>query len=143
VRRWLVIGPATIVLFDLVASIGARVGDFDYRLLAPGSLILTTGIAFLAAQDLGRIRPGVIVGAVTATTEATVGWAASWLIGPGAPEQGDRGAWSLVVAAIFVIALGFLEGSFGGLLGRAASRRKRDGGMSTERGSAGRIAGSS
>jgi hypothetical protein len=123
VTRWLLFGPIVIVAFDAVASGGARALDFDYAALWPVPVVLYSTIGFLAARERGSIRVGIATGATVALADATVGWAISWIIGPGAPDVGDRDALALIGTAVVVIGIGALGGAVGGWLGVRAARQ--------------------
>jgi uncharacterized membrane protein YfcA len=54
-------------------------------------------------------------------TESTVGWALSWVIGPGAVEAVDY--WIPLIAVV-VVAIAAIEGLIGGWLGRRTATRR-------------------
>lgn len=122
--HWLFIGAISVVVSDTLASIAARALDFDYGSLWPLSLILAVTIAFLVGRDTGSVRASVLVGLVLRFTDATIGLAVSWVIGPGAPATADRDAVLVVVTALLVTGLGVVEGLVGGWLGVRFSRRR-------------------
>jgi len=124
VVRWLIIGPIAVVAFDTLASIAARTLDFDYGSLWPLSVLLTVTVAFLAGQDTGLVRAGVFAGLALEFVNSTVGWAVSWVIGPGAPAPADRDALPVVLTALGVTAVGAIEGFVGGWLGARRARRR-------------------
>lgn len=121
--RWLLIGPIVVVGFDAVASVAAKTLEFDYGALWPVSVLLPATIAFLAARQTGSIKVGIGAGATVALADATVGWAISWLIGPGAPDPGDRDALVVIATALLVIGAGVVEGAVGGWIGAHVARR--------------------
>ncbi len=123
--RWLVIGPIVVVAFDTLASVAARTFDFDYDSLWRLSVLLAVAIAFLAARDTGLVKAGVFAGLALEFANSTVGWAVSWLIGPGAPAPADRQALPIVLAALAVTAVGAIEGFVGGWLGARFARRRQ------------------
>jgi hypothetical protein len=116
--RWAFIGSVAIVVFDVVAALAARPLGFEYG-STPG-LIVETAInavpAFLAAREAGTLRIAVLVGAAIAFVNATIGWAASWIIGPGAPaDPANRAPAIVVLTVIFVVGMGALIGLIAGL----------------------------
>lgn len=124
-RRWLLIGAVSIVLFDVVTALAARPMGFEYGSL-PG-LVVSTAIhavpAFLAAREAKSIRIGVLVGAGIALFDATFGWAASWLIGPGAPaDPAFRTPEMVALAIVVVVGIGAVLGLIAGLLARGLRR---------------------
>ena len=123
--RWLIIGPIVVVAFDTLASVAARTFDFDYSSLWPLSVLLAVTIAFLAGRDTGLVRAGVFAGLALEFANSTVGWAVSWLIGPGAPDPADRDALPVILTALAVTAVGAIEGFVGGWLGARLARRHR------------------
>jgi hypothetical protein len=120
-RRIIVSGCVGIVLFDAVWAFTADILDFDYGALWPISLAIYALVGFGAANNSGSIRMGVLGGAAVALTEATLGWAVSWAIGPGAPDAQDREAAILVGTALLVCATGAALGFFAGLFARRAA----------------------
>jgi hypothetical protein len=126
-RRWLIIGPVVVVAFDTLASVAARTFAFDYRMLWPVGIILAVSVAFLAAWNTGQLLAGVLAGFALEFTNATIGWAISWLIGPGAPEPTEGQSvtvMAVLVVVIVVTASGLVEGVIGGWFGARLRRRR-------------------
>jgi hypothetical protein len=120
--RIVLIGCAAVLAFDTAGAIAAEANDFDYEALWPGSFLIYAATAFLTARAAGNVRGGALAGLALAATDATFGWAISWLIGPGAPDPADRDAATVVVAALLVAATGAIIGAVAGLAGRRAAR---------------------
>src|SRR5688572_2072269 len=123
--RWFLVGAIAIVLFDVVSALAARPMGFEYG--SPPGLVVSTFInavpAYLASRDARKIRIGVLVGAAIAFVDATIGWAASWLIGPGAPADSAYRTPELVaVTVIIVVAIGAVIGLIAGLSAMGFSR---------------------
>jgi hypothetical protein len=95
--------------------------DFDYANLWPLSLAIYGLVAFLVARRAGSLRAGVGAGAVVALADATVGWAVSWWIGPGAPDPGDDDVTSIALTVVAVVFTGAALGLCGGWLGRRSA----------------------
>ena len=119
--RWVLVGCVGIVAFDALGATAAEQLDFPYQYLFAMSFAIYGTVGFLAARETGRAKAGGIAGATVAFVEATVGWAVSWLIGPGEPE-GDYRVSTLVGTAAVVVAAGAVIGL---VAGRVATRTKR------------------
>jgi hypothetical protein len=119
--RWVPIGCVGIVGFDALGATAAEQLDFPYEYLFAISFAIYGAVSFLAARETGRAEAGVIAGATVALVEATVGWAVSWLIGPGKPE-GDYGFGTLVVTAAVVVGTGAVIGLIAGRIATRANR---------------------
>jgi hypothetical protein len=124
VTRWLLIGPVAVVAFDTLGAVAARTFDFEYGSLWPLSVLLAVTVAFLAGRDTGLIRVGVLVGLSLGFANSTLGWAVSWLIGPGAPAPADRDALTVGLTILAVTAVGSIEGFVGGWLGAWRTRSR-------------------
>jgi hypothetical protein len=116
--RWVLLGGVAIVVFDTVMALAARTFGFEYG--SPPGIAIATAIyfltAFLAARQRGMVRTGGIVGAGVALVDATVGWAVSWAIGPGASPAAYLTPEWFAVIAVFVVALGAVVGLGAGWL---------------------------
>jgi 2-methylcitrate dehydratase PrpD len=81
--------------------------EFPYTDLAIVSSLIYTTFGFLAAKRV-NISAGAAVGAILGLTDATIGWAISWSIGPGyVPEAAGR---PLVIAAIILYVIAIAAG---------------------------------
>jgi hypothetical protein len=86
--RGMLYGGAAVLALSLIGSLASQTLGFEYSLLAPVSLIVYVAIG--AYVGLGaRVSQAAIVGAVVGLIDATLGWAISWVIGPGRPEVGE------------------------------------------------------
>jgi hypothetical protein len=117
------IGSAAVVLFDVVASVLAERLDFDYGVLAPISYVIYACFAFLAGRLQRSRLAGTIVGGVLALTEATIGWAVSWWIGPGALEPDERSVATVAVTVAIVTVSGAIVAFGAGFVGERSARR--------------------
>ena len=111
--RWILIGCASVVLFDAVGALAADLLDFEYALLLPISFAIYLVTAFMAARAENAVRAGALAGACVALADGTVGWAISWAIGPGAPDPSDRAAGPVTATALTVVATGAAIGLMG------------------------------
>src|SRR5205085_2253381 len=78
-------GCVAIVAFDVLASIASRVLGFPYSRASVGSYFIYLAIGFIAARaaESDRAKTGAATAAVAGLAEASIGWAASWALGPG------------------------------------------------------------
>lgn len=119
--RVALLGAAAIVAFDLLASLAAREIGFSYARASIGSYIIYFAIGFFAARASGAspLRAAAIAGAAGGAIDATIGWAVSWIVGPGRLPHGAQltvSRWLIV--AIFVTVLAACLATLGGLAGR-------------------------
>ena len=121
--RPILVGCVTIVAFDAVGATAARHFDFNYSYLAPISFAIYAATAFLAVRESGNTTLGAVAGATVAFVDATLGWTASWLIGPGAADESSRG--EVVMTAIVVVAIGTTLGFIAGRVATSASTMRR------------------
>jgi ascorbate-specific PTS system EIIC-type component UlaA len=76
------VAAATVIVFDALGATASRVVGFNYESLFPVSLLIYATAGYLAARR-GGIKAALLCGVIVGLTDATVGWAVSWLIGPG------------------------------------------------------------
>jgi hypothetical protein len=112
---WL--GALVIVAFDIVASVASRTIGFPYSDAAVGSYVIYAvfGFAIGRRAGVGGASLGV---AMIATVEATIGWALSWVIGPGRPPNGMPRFGALASTVALVAATGAVLGAMAGLLAK-------------------------
>lgn len=113
-------GMVVVVLFDAVGSLASKQFGFSYVLLIPGSLLIYGIVAALVAQRREWLL-GLFAALAIAFTDLTLGWAVSWLIGPGKPEAGLT-AVTVIGAAMTAFVLGGLAGSVGAWIGIRMAR---------------------
>jgi hypothetical protein len=123
--RGALLGCGVIVAFDALASLAAEGLDFEYANLWPVSFAIYGLVAFLVARRMGSLTAAVGAGALVALADATIGWAVSWWIGPGAPDAGDDDLASIAFTVVAVVATGAVLGLSGGWLGRRSATRSR------------------
>ncbi len=109
-----------IVAFDALAAVASRATGFPYFWASFGSWILYIGIGYFAggAMPESPIRVATITGLVSGIADASLGWATSWVIGPGKVAGGITAAQWLFTA-IFVAALATGFAALGGVIARA------------------------
>ena len=115
VGRVVIGGMCAVILFDAVGSFAARELGFNYTLLIPGSLLIYGTAAALVARRRDWVL-GLLAATVLALTDVTVGWAVSWVIGPGRPEAGLTPI-TVVGAVMTAFVLGGLAGAIGAWIG--------------------------
>jgi len=122
VIRLLTYAAAVILLFDLVASILSQLLPIRYALFSIGSFAIYFLVGLLVARAAG-LKLGVVAAATTGLVEATLGWAISWLVGPGRfPLEAVRPA-EIVATVIMVILAPVVLGLVGALIGQLLKRR--------------------
>ena len=108
-------GVLAVVLFDAVGSLAAKRFGFAYSLLIPGSLLIYGTVAAMVARRRDWVI-GLLAATLLAFTDVTLGWAVSWLIGPGKPEAGLT-PLTVVGAAMTAFVFGGLGGAIGAWIG--------------------------
>lgn len=130
--RWIAVGAVAVVVFDIIWALVVRPQTFE-DVDTTFSTVIDTAIyavaAFLAARESGKLQVGVAGGAVVALADATVGWAATWVIGPGAirfPVEYSPGliAVGVVFVVIVVTVIGGVTGFIAGVLAVRLQRRQ-------------------
>ena len=125
--RVVLLGSATVVLFDIVASLASRQLGFAYGLASVGSYLIYLAIGFFAARASASNAVGVaaVVAGIAGLVDASVGWAVSRALGPGRLPNGIPSTIALwVTTAIFVVAIAAIVGAVGGLAGRRSAPKR-------------------
>jgi hypothetical protein len=129
VIRWAARGALVIVAFDFITALGALTLGYEYGGW-PGVVLSTLVIgffAFMAAAETRAVRVGIAVGALVSLVDATVGWAITWAMGPGAPflldafDQDDLPVY-VALTIVSVVAIGALTGLVAALLATRLGR---------------------
>jgi hypothetical protein len=116
-------GALSIVLFDLVASLASRVFGFPYGYATLGSLLIYASIGFVAARRVD-VAAAATASAAVGFVEATLGWAISWLIGPGRLPSGTPSLGRIANTVLIVTLIGAAIGALGGIIGQRSGRRR-------------------
>jgi hypothetical protein len=119
--RLTLLGCVAVVAFDALASVAADGLDFEYANLWPLSLAIYVLFSFLVARRARSLKAGLGAGALVALVDATIGWAVSWWIGPGAPDSGVDDAAAIALTVAVAVSTGAAVGLCGGWLGRRSS----------------------
>lgn len=115
--RLALIGAAAVVAFDAAASVASRVTGVAYSWATVGSWLLYAGFGYLASRAAGgSVQVAALTGAVLGATDASLGWAVSWALGPGRMPGVDARRW--VSTLIFVAALAAGIAAIGGAMAR-------------------------
>ena len=112
------LAAATVVVFDIAASLASRASGVPYQWAVIGSICLYAGTGFLIARAgaSGSVLAAALAGVVLGITDATLGWGASWLIGPGRTGTNlTASTWATTLLS--VVALAAVVASVGGALG--------------------------
>ncbi len=110
----MVLGAIVVVVYDTLTAIISVATGISYSFFALGSFVISLTFGFL----LGRAAKwylGALSGAANGLVEATVGWAISWLIGPGKPEF-ETDAVMIAIIVGLAINIGAVLGLIGGSL---------------------------
>lgn len=120
-----------IVLLDVIAAFATMRYGFDYDRTAWMSYTIYALAGFFAARCAGATAPmeashgialGALGGACTSLVDASIGWAVSWIMGPGRPPGGWPGFGFIAFVVGMVVTYGTVLGVVGGLLRVAYSR---------------------
>ena len=126
----LLLSGAAIVLLDVVAALATMRYGFDYDRTAWISYTIYALAGFFAARCTGATAPveatygialGALGGASTALVDSSLGWAVSWVMGPGRPPGGWPGFGFIAYVVGTVVAYGTGLGVIGGLVRVAVS----------------------
>jgi hypothetical protein len=125
-QRVVLICVVAVIAFDAIASVISRSAGIPYEWASYGSWVLYIALGYLAAYTAARspLKAAAIAGLVFGVADATLGWATSWILGPGRVAGGVSAAqWIFVAVIVTLLAVGFsmLGGSF------ARMRRSRMG----------------
>ena len=124
VHRVALLGMFAVVVFDAIASLASLAIGFNYEYSAFGSLLLYCVFGYWASS-VRTILFASIVGALMGLTDASLGWAVSWILGTGRWEPGvlTLPTWALI--ALQVTAVAAICALLGGVVRRYMPRRKR------------------
>jgi hypothetical protein len=112
-----------VIAFDAIASAASLALGFSYAYASVGSAVLYIALAFYGARKLG-FSAAVLLGAVMGVTDATIGWAISWSVGPGRLPEGTLTLSIWLITTAFVVFLGVIYGLVGGGVGAFLARRR-------------------
>lgn len=118
-RKVIIGGCVAVVLFDVLASAASRSFAFPYARASVGSYFIYAAVGFLAGRcsDCLHARAGARAAAIAGFADASLGWAASWMIGPGRTPSGSLTPLTWILTAIMVAAFASMVGFLGGAVG--------------------------
>jgi hypothetical protein len=108
---WFVIsfGGISVVVFDAIAAIASRSLGFSYGKAAFGSWIIYVVIGYLAARMTPKssLKAAAFAGLLLGLTDATIGWAVAWIIGPGRVPGGITSVrWAVIALLVTAFSTG-------------------------------------
>ena len=104
-------GCIVILAYDTVGSLASVVWDFPYSSLTMGSFLIYGIFGFVGTRYV-NIKNGILAAGIVGLVEATIGWAISWIIGPGQPQI-SFGAFTIVITVIVVTITAVIIGLLG------------------------------
>lgn len=113
--KTIAVGAASVVLYDVLASVCARALGFAYGWAVIGSWLIYSAIGFLVAKA-DRTTSGFRVGMALGLVDSTVGWAVSWVAGPGRVPDATVGA--IIVTIVLVVLTAGAFGALGAVVAR-------------------------
>lgn len=117
VGRFVLIWAAVVLAFDSVASVASMTTGIPYGWFSLGSAVIYLAAGYVGAPRFGLSKAVAAVIAV-ALVDATLGWALSWLIGPGRIDAPDLSVGVMVAAgALGALVFGTVTGAVGGWVG--------------------------
>jgi hypothetical protein len=111
----ILVGTAAVIAFDTIGSLASQHFRFPYSRLAFGSSAIYFMVGFGTAAG-ESVAPAALSGAIVALFDSTLGWAISWRIGSGRPNDQPLTDSRIIMTAIFVMMLGAFFGALGGEL---------------------------
>ena len=115
------VGAATIVVFDTLGALASQQLGFRYSILSLGSYIIYFTITYWCGKQAG-VLVATGTGAALGLVDSTLGWALSWAIGPGRPQEPMSSA-AIAGAIVFVVLFGGALGLVGGVVGWTIGNR--------------------
>ena len=115
--RVLLIGCGAVLAFDAVASLASVAFGLPYWYAGIGSFLIYLLVGAAAARHVS-IRLSALTGAVVGLVDATLGWAISWLVGPGRKAAGNLTPAHFLGTAVLVALLASVVAALGASLNR-------------------------
>lgn len=120
-QRVVSIGAVTIVAFDAIASAASKALGFPYAHAIYGEMLIYLAVGYFAARSTGNVGRAALAAGMVGAVEGTLGWWASWIIGPGRLPGNPSGvefALELAWGFVFVVGIASVVGAIAGLAGR-------------------------
>jgi hypothetical protein len=96
------IGIAAVLVFDTLASLASVALHFPYAYASFGSVLIYASIGFTVFRRNG-LGSAIVAALLVESVDATVGWGISWVIGPGAIQNGQANAIVIATTIGFVM----------------------------------------
>ena len=110
VARW----AGVVLVFDVAASLTSLGTGLPYGWFTIGSVVIYLATGYMGAPRFG-VRSAVVATVLVALVDATLGWAVSWFIGPGQPQDSGASTSALLISgAIGALIFGGITGLLGG-----------------------------
>ena len=110
-----------VLAFDALASFASLAIGFNYGRASFGSAFMYMVFAFFCARKFG-FGSAFLLGTAMGLTDATLGWAISWAIGPGRLADEIYSLSSVGFTAVLMVVLGATYGLIGGGIGALTNR---------------------
>jgi hypothetical protein len=120
--RIVLYGSIGVIAFDIFASLASRAFGFWYPYATVGSWLIYGVVGFFAGRA-SSVKAASVAGGTMGFVDSTLGWAASWHIGPGNVGTDTVTAGSVLFVIIIVILTGMIIGAICGALGRRSEVR--------------------
>ncbi len=111
-----------VIAFDALASFASLAIGFNYGRASFVSAVMYIVFAFVCARKFG-FAVALLLGAAMGLTDATLGWATSWAIGPGRLADEIYSLSAVVFTAVLMVVLGATYGLIGGGIGVLTKRK--------------------
>ena len=118
-------GAIAVVLFDAIAALASRSMGFAYTNASYGSFLIYAIAGFFGAK-VASWKGAALVGLALGLVDATIGWAVSWVIGPGRPPDTTFSVWMWPVVAISVSITAIICALIGGVVARVLKSETRE-----------------
>jgi hypothetical protein len=109
-----------VIVLDALTSVASRTIGFPYSLAGVVTIAIYCATGFYATR-YANLKVGLLASAIVGFVDSTVGWAISWIIGPGRPEGKTTATGGLVLTIASVILVATISGLFGGILSKILS----------------------
>jgi hypothetical protein len=122
--RVVVLGSVAVVVFDILASLASRQSGIPYVYAGVASFVIYLATGFFAGRVTVSNAIGVsaLSAGIAGFVDASIGWAVSWVLGPGRPLDGTQLTVTRSIGtAVFVVCLAAAVGAIGGIAGRRSA----------------------
>jgi len=109
-----------VIVLDALASVASRTIGLPYSLAGVVTIAIYCATGFYATRYV-NLKVGLLASAIVGFVDSTVGWAISWIIGPGRPEGETIAISGLVLTIASVILVATISGLLGGILSKILS----------------------